>query len=160
MKMPALLTSVSTRPKRARLGDHALGRLGIGDVAGDREHVVVAGRLDRARGGDDPVVPIAIGLDEGGADALRGAGDDCDFLLGTHGSPFLCVVRQWLADCDGSRPKLVRGASEYALIERHSFTLWRECAVAGLRWAFARAEKHQSVKELQERGQDGPYWTR
>ena len=36
MKMPALLTSVSMRPNRAMASrDHALGGLGIGDVAGD-----------------------------------------------------------------------------------------------------------------------------
>ena len=86
MKMPALLTSVSMRPKRATaFGDDALGGLRIGDVAGDGENVVIVRRLDRARGGDDAVVAFAIGLDERRADALRCAGDDCDFLFGTHG---------------------------------------------------------------------------
>ena len=45
MKMPALLTSVSTRPNRAYgFSDHALRRPGIGDVAGNAEHVVVVRR--------------------------------------------------------------------------------------------------------------------
>ena len=64
--------------------DHALGGLGIGDVAGDGQDVVIVRRLDRARGGDDAVVAVAIRLHQGRADALRCAGNDCDFLFGTH----------------------------------------------------------------------------
>ena len=45
---------------------------------------VVARRLDRTRGGDDAIVAIAKSLDQGGADALRCAGDDGDLLLDTH----------------------------------------------------------------------------
>jgi hypothetical protein len=61
-----------------RLIEHALGGLGLRDVAGDGEEVRVLRRVARARGADDGVPGAAKAGDETGADAVRGAGDDRD----------------------------------------------------------------------------------
>jgi hypothetical protein len=63
-------------------GDRTLGRLPIGDVAGNDQDVVVVRRLDRACRRDDPIIAIAVGLDEGRADALRRPGNDSNFPSG------------------------------------------------------------------------------
>src|SRR5271156_5065833 len=68
-------------------GDRTLGRLPIGDVAGNREDLIIVRRSDRARGRDDPVVAIAVRPDEGRADALRGTGNNSNFLVATHNRP-------------------------------------------------------------------------
>src|SRR3954468_7396203 len=58
----------------------------VGDVALDGEDVRVVHGCNGARGGDDGVAELAVALDEGGADALRGPGDDRDLLdLRAHG---------------------------------------------------------------------------
>jgi hypothetical protein len=69
VKMPALLTSVSMRPKRSTPSRKM--------------------RSDRARIGDDAEACLAVGLDEGGADAAGGAGDDGGFRIVVHGERFL-----------------------------------------------------------------------
>jgi len=72
---------------RHTFGDRALRRLPVGNVAGDDEDIGVARRLDGPRGRDHSVIAIAICLDEGRADTLRRAGDDCNFPFGAHDSP-------------------------------------------------------------------------
>jgi hypothetical protein len=66
--MPALFTSVSMRPKRARPSSTMR--------CGDGEHVGIGRRLDRTGVGDHAVIAVAKGLDQAGTDTLRGAGDD------------------------------------------------------------------------------------
>ena len=79
MKMPALLTSVSIRPKRSSACSHdAVGGRGVRDVACDREQVVVVRRLDRARRRGDAVAGATERRRDARADSLRGTGDDRD----------------------------------------------------------------------------------
>jgi hypothetical protein len=61
--------------------DHALGGGRVGDVALDGEDARVAGGGNGARGGDDGVAQLAVGVDDAGAETLRGTGDDCDLLV-------------------------------------------------------------------------------
>ena len=86
---------VDQRVDTAKAGDglrnHALGRLPVGDVAGNGEHVIVARRLDGTCGGDDAIIAIAKTLDQGGADALRCTGDDGNLLLDTHDGLLLLI---------------------------------------------------------------------
>ena len=72
---------------RHALEDRAFRRLSIRDVAGDREDVGVVRRLDRPCRRDYAVIAIAIGLDEGRADASRRARNHGDFPCGAHGEP-------------------------------------------------------------------------
>ena len=97
---------------RHALGNRALGRLPIGDVAGNRDDVVIVRRPHRARGGDHPVVAITIGFDERRADALRCAGDNRNFLFDAHDTPASCFSRIDSAKAD--RTVLRRPVSTYA----------------------------------------------
>ena len=69
---------------RHAFGNRALGCLSVGDVAGDRDDIVIVRRPDRARGRDNPVIAVTIRLDERGADALRGTSNDSHFPFGAH----------------------------------------------------------------------------
>src|SRR5580692_7524201 len=87
--MPALLTRVSIRPNCATPA--AITRSGV------------AGGGDGARGGDDGVAELAVGVDDAGAEALRGTGDDCDLLvLSVHDDLFR--EDEYLARSVTSRP--------------------------------------------------------
>jgi hypothetical protein len=65
----------ATKPGHA-FGDRSLGRLPIGDVAGNHQEVGIARRFNRARCSYHPIVTVAICLYERCANALRGAGND------------------------------------------------------------------------------------
>ena len=95
--MPALFTRMSTRPHcGGDVGGHLVDRGAFGDVAGEAPGLA-AGLADA--GGDvvrrlgihvdhrDLGALAGVGLRDGGADALAGAGDDCDLVLQQH-----CVV--------------------------------------------------------------------
>jgi hypothetical protein len=93
--MPALFTRMSTRPHSAvTLGGHPVHRFALGDVAGESPSPC------RRRGGcrrSDGVRRLGVhvdhrdlgalagvGLGDGGADALAGAGDDCNLVFKLH----------------------------------------------------------------------------
>ena len=76
------------------LGDRALRRFPIGDVAGHRENFVIARRLKRACRRDDVVIAIAVGLDEGRTDTSRCPGNDCNFPIGARVTSFT-LPRGW-----------------------------------------------------------------
>jgi hypothetical protein len=83
--------------------DHALGGGRVGDVALDGEDARVAGGGNGARGGDDGVAQLPVGVHDAGADALRGTGDDCDLLvLSVHDDLFR--EDEYLARSVTSRP--------------------------------------------------------
>ena len=65
--------------------DDPLGGLRLADIARNGEDTGVCTLLDRSGGGDHAVVAIAIGPNQGGADALRRAGDYSDLLFIAHG---------------------------------------------------------------------------
>src|SRR5580693_696188 len=84
MNTPALLTSVSIRPKCS------IAPLAIRSaVAGHREHLGVLRRLDLERVGHHRPAPGPVAGDQPGPDALRAAGDDGDLAVG--------VAHDWLA---------------------------------------------------------------
>jgi hypothetical protein len=67
--------------------DDALGSVGRGDIAVDRQHRGISRNIaapDRAGGRDDAVADGAEALHQMSADAARRAGDDDDLLLGTR----------------------------------------------------------------------------
>ena len=91
----------------------------------DAMKVFVARRPDRAGGGNHPVIAVAIGLDQSGANALRCACNHCNFLFRTHHKllSVLRVVKRGSGAALNRLPAttLVRGASEWPLFGRHSF---------------------------------------
>jgi hypothetical protein len=76
-------------PAEARvcLFDNALCRRRIADISGHGKDVGITALLDGARRCHDPVVAVAEGLDQAGADTLGSAGDDGDFAFVVHGLP-------------------------------------------------------------------------
>lgn len=74
-------------------GDDALGRLGIRDIAGYGQNVVIIRPVNRTRRCDDPVSQPPISFDESRTDTARRTGDDCDFLfVAQSNSPSGCSV--------------------------------------------------------------------
>jgi hypothetical protein len=61
--------------------DQTRAGLGIGDIAGHREHAGVGGGGDVPRVRDDRVPELAVGLHGASADALGRAGDNRDLLF-------------------------------------------------------------------------------
>jgi len=69
--------------------DRPFGRRPVGDIAGNSDDRIILRRFDRSRSCDHAIAALAIGADEGRADALRRAGDDRHFSLDIHDSfPF------------------------------------------------------------------------
>ena len=91
MKMPALLTSVSIRPNRATPSQSRARRSSGRRCRRPRPGCLVARGLDRSRRCDDAVAAVAVGLDQGRANALRRTGDNSDFLFDAHGRSPSCV---------------------------------------------------------------------
>jgi hypothetical protein len=91
MNTPALLTSVSTRPKRSSAVLNTFSAVsGSAHVALHCHDVRIGYRLDRPRCRDHPAIPISESLNDAGADALRCSGYNGYFLLCVH-DPALSV---------------------------------------------------------------------
>ena len=65
-------------------GDRTLGRLSVGNVARHHQDLVIVGWPDGPCSRDHPIIAIAIRLDKGRADALRGTGDDGNSPFAAH----------------------------------------------------------------------------
>src|SRR5712672_2088863 len=65
-------------------GNRTLGRLPVGNVAGQHQDLVIVGWPDRPCRRDHPVIAIAICFDKGRAHALRGASDDGNLPFAAH----------------------------------------------------------------------------
>jgi hypothetical protein len=97
-----------------RGGDDAFGGGWVGDVALDGQDVLVVGGRDRARVGDDCVAELPVGVDQGGADALRGSSDDGDFCGGVFmmnqcGTSSLARLMSIASLPPASRPAVMSG---------------------------------------------------
>lgn len=68
-----------------------LGNRGVGDVAGNAEDILIRTGFQIARTGDDLVTLRAKPLNQRDTDALRGAGNDDDYLCHDL-DPLSCVV--------------------------------------------------------------------
>jgi len=86
-----------------RSSDDAFGGGWVSDVALDGQDVLVVGGRDRARVGDDCLAELPVGVDQGGADALRGSSDDGDLLQRCLHSELLLPVRDEFP-CQPARP--------------------------------------------------------
>jgi hypothetical protein len=77
-------------------GNHTLGRVPVGNVAGHHQDSVIVGRLDRPRRRDHPVIATAICFDKGRAHALRCAGDDGNLSFAAHAVSFILLSHETL----------------------------------------------------------------
>src|ERR1700751_4152074 len=92
MKMPALLTRVSTRPNRPVAASTIVGSgTGLGHVDGHCQHVGVVRSSDRSGGGNNSVAKLAVSGNQSGTDTSRSSCDDGDLVRVIHGNaPFVC----------------------------------------------------------------------
>src|SRR4029077_13817430 len=77
-------------PEALDCGFHDLcGDVVVADVTTNRDDALVGGRLNAAGISYYNKAVVTIGFDDGSTDALRGAGDDVDFLFIAHNQSFL-----------------------------------------------------------------------